>query len=201
MITAASLPVQHISAYSLILERGTILNKMVLDGKVTIQDEDYDADLYEMTIDFMEANGFEQYEVSNFAKPGYQCVHNNAYWRYKDYLSFGTSSHSFIDGKRWWNYSSLKLYISQIEAKGFAEANHELISSEESINEYTMLALRSFGLDIHDLKERFGEDWLINNSIYLQLLENEGVIYKLGNLLKLTKRGYAVCDEIISRFK
>jgi oxygen-independent coproporphyrinogen-3 oxidase len=199
--TAVALPVQHISAYSLILERGTILNKMVLDGKVKIQDEDYDADLYEITIDFMAANGFEQYEVSNFAKPGYECIHNNAYWRYQDYLSFGTSSHSFINGKRWWNYSSLKLYNAQIESKGFAEANHELISKEESINEYTMLALRSFGLDIHDMKEEFGEEWLINNSQYLLHLEKNGMIFKSGNLLKLTKHGYAVCDEIIAKFK
>jgi oxygen-independent coproporphyrinogen-3 oxidase len=197
---AASLPVNHISAYSLILERGTILNKMVLDGKVKIQDEDYDADLYEMTIDFMEANGFMQYEVSNFAKPGFECIHNNAYWRYQDYLSFGTSAHSFIDGKRWWNYSSLKLYITQINAKGFAEANHELISAEQSINEYTMLALRSFGLDIPDLKERFGKSWLVKNSQYLRLLEEKGMLVKNGSFLKLTKHGYAVCDEIIAKF-
>ena len=106
--TAIRLPIKHLSAYSLILERGTILNKLVLDKKVTMQDDDYDADLYETTIDFLVSNGFYQYEVSNFTKPGYECVHNNAYWRYRDYLSFGTSSHSFADGKRWWNYSSLK---------------------------------------------------------------------------------------------
>jgi len=198
--TVISLPVQHISAYSLILERGTILNKMVLDGKVKIQDEDYYAELYEMTIEFMTANGFEQYEVSNFAKPGYECIHNNAYWRYQDYLSFGTSAHSFINGKRWWNYSSLKLYNAQIEAKGFAEANNEFISPEQSINEYTMLAFRSYGLDIIDLNKRFGKKWLANNSQYLKMLETNGMIAKNGNLLKLTKHGYAVCDEIIAKF-
>jgi oxygen-independent coproporphyrinogen-3 oxidase len=98
---AVELHVKHISAYSLILERGTILNKMVLDDKVAIQDDDYDAELYELTIDFLETNGFAQYEVSNFAKPGYECRHNNAYWRYRDYLSFGPSSHSFMNGRRW----------------------------------------------------------------------------------------------------
>jgi len=198
--TAVSLPVHHVSAYSLILERGTILNKMVLDRKVQIQDEDYDADLYEMTIDFMESHGLIQYEVSNFAKPGYECIHNNAYWRYHDYISFGTSAHSFIDGKRWWNYSSLKLFNAQIEAKGFAEANHEFISVEQSINEYTMLALRSYGLDIIDLKKRFGNEWLINNLQYLKLLESNGMILNTGDFLKLTKHGYAVCDEIIAKF-
>ncbi len=101
---AVKLPIKHISAYSLILERGTILNKMVLDGKVKIADEDYDAELYQSTIDFITSNGFYQYEVSNFTKPGFECIHNNAYWHYKDYIGFGTSAHSFIDGKRWWNF-------------------------------------------------------------------------------------------------
>ena len=69
---AIQLPIKHISTYSLILERGTILNKMVLDGKIKMQSDDHDADLYETTIDFLTQNGFYQYEVSNFTKPGYQ---------------------------------------------------------------------------------------------------------------------------------
>lgn len=195
-----SLPVQHISAYSLILERGTILNKMVLDGKVKIQGDDYDADLYETTIDFMEDNGFHQYEVSNFAKPGYECLHNNAYWRYKDYLGLGTSAHSFINNKRWWNYSSLKMYKTQIEATGNAELNHEIISTEENIEEYIMLALRSYGIEIPDLEKRFGNKWLERNKEYIQLLRTNKLIIVNNNQIKLTKRGYAICDEIIAKF-
>ncbi|MGB5894837.1 MAG: radical SAM family heme chaperone HemW, partial [Ignavibacteriaceae bacterium] len=112
---AIQLPITHISTYSLILERGTILNKMILDGKVKMQSDDHDADLYETTIDFLTQHGFYQYEVSNFTKPGYECKHNNAYWQYKDYLGLGTSAHSFVDGRRWWNFSSLRKYITEIE--------------------------------------------------------------------------------------
>jgi oxygen-independent coproporphyrinogen III oxidase len=198
---AISLPINHISAYSLILERGTILNKMVLDGKVILQDDDYDADLYEMTINFIEQKGFHQYEVSNFAKPGYECTHNNAYWRYKDYLGFGTSAHSFMDNKRWWNFSSLKLYKAQIDARGSAEANHEFISSKESISEYIMLALRSFGIEKTDMENRFGNEWMNKNSIYLQLLTDNNFIETNNNWIKLTKKGYTICDEIIAKFK
>jgi len=90
---AVKLPIKHISAYSLILERGTILNKMVLDGKVKIADADYDAELYQTTINFLTANGFYQYEVSNFTKLGFECIHNNDYWHYTDYLGFGNSAH------------------------------------------------------------------------------------------------------------
>lgn len=198
--TALSLPVKHISAYSLILERGTILNKMVIDGKVKIQDEDYDAELYEITLDFMELKGYSQYEVSNFAIPGYECLHNNAYWRYKDYLSFGTSAHSFMNGKRWWNYSSLKMYNAAVEAHGSAEANHEMITPEESINEYIMLALRSYGIDLTDLNKRFGGIWIKHNQNYCRLLQANNLITWNDGFIRLTKKGYAICDEIIGKF-
>jgi oxygen-independent coproporphyrinogen-3 oxidase len=197
---AASLPVQHISAYSLILEKGTILNKMVLDGKVKIQEDDYDADLYEMTMDFMEQKGFIQYEVSNFAKQGFECLHNNAYWRYKNYLGLGTSAHSFINNKRWWNYSSLKMYKSEIEKTGSAEVSHEIITPENNIDEYIMLALRSYGIELSDLEKRFGNVWIEKNTKYLHLLTDNNLITAKNDWLKLTKRGYAICDEIIAKF-
>ncbi len=199
METAMSLPIKHISAYSLILERGTILNKMVLDGKVQIRDDDYDADLYEMTIDYLTANGFNQYEVSNFSFPGYECQHNLAYWRYKDYLSFGTSSHSFMDGKRWWNFSSLKRYINEIEKKGNAEANFEFVNKKQMLDEYVMLALRSTGLDLSELKKKFGEDWINKKNVYFKLLAEKNMITMNDDWIKLTKKGYSVCDEILNK--
>jgi len=195
--TAIQLPIKHISTYSLILERGTILNKMVLDKKVTMQDDDYDADLYETTIDFLISKEFYQYEVSNFTKPGYECVHNNAYWRYRDYLSFGTSSHSFMDGKRWWNYSSLKKYISEVEINNHAIKNSEVISKDQMHDEYVMLALRSSGLDLDDYRKRFSDDWVKKNYSYFKLLENEQHLSIENNWIKLTSKGYALCDEIL----
>ena len=197
--TAVDLPIKHISAYSLILERGTILNKMVLDGKVTIQDEDYDAELYEITIDLLSENGFYQYEVSNFTKPGYECRHNNAYWRYRDYLSFGPSSHSFVDKKRWWNFSSLKRYITEIEKNGSAVAGFEKINEQTSLNEYVMLALRSKGLDLSEFKSMFGESWLFQKKDFLKEIEDSRLAVRRGGMLKLTKSGYAICDEILRK--
>jgi oxygen-independent coproporphyrinogen-3 oxidase len=195
--TAIQLPIKHLSAYSLILEKGTILNKLVLDKKVTMQDDDCDADLYETTIDFLLSKGFYQYEVSNFTKSGYECLHNNTYWRYRDYLSFGTSSHSFIAGKRWWNYSSLKKYISEIELNNNAIMNSEIISNEQMHDEYVMLALRSSGLDIDDYKKKFSDDWIKKNNSYFELLKNEQHLSIENNWIRLTSKGYAVCDEIL----
>jgi oxygen-independent coproporphyrinogen-3 oxidase len=196
--TGASLPVKHISAYSLILERGTILNKMVLDGKVKIRDQDYDAELYELTMNFLEKQGFIQYEVSNFAKPGFECRHNNAYWRYKDYLSFGPSAHSFMNGKRWWNFSSLKRYISEIEKNNHAVSGCENIDRKQKLEEYVMLALRSKGLDVNDFKNKFSENWLKLKRNNFKELADRHLLEINDYTIRLTKSGYALCDEILS---
>lgn len=198
---AVSLPIQHISAYSLILERGTILNKLVLDGKVKMQDSDYDAELYEETIDFLHQNDFIQYEVSNFAKEGYECQHNLAYWNYSDYLSFGTSAHSFINRKRWWNFSSLKMYINAINNSGSAIAGEEFINPEEQLEEFIMLSLRSKGISKQRLIKMFGNEWFTKNTLYLNDLSSKGYLVEDEELIKLTKKGYAICDEILKDLK
>jgi oxygen-independent coproporphyrinogen-3 oxidase len=195
---AVKLPVKHISAYSLILERGTILNKMVLDGKVKIEDEDYDAELYETAINLLTVNGFYQYEVSNFAKPEYECIHNNAYWHYLDYFGFGTSAHSFIDGKRWWNYSSLKMYIENVNKHGKAIAGSEDISTEKALNEFVMLELRSSGLNVMNFENLFGKSWLKEKYSYVEMLEKKDFVKIKNGIIGFTPNGYAVCDEILA---
>jgi len=141
--------------------------------------------------------GFEQYEVSNFSKPGFECVHNNAYWKYKDYLGFGTSAHSFVDGKRWWNYTSLKKYISEVELNNNAVMNSETITNEQMHDEYVMLALRSSGLDLNEYKKRFSEDWISKTLPYFNLLQEQNLLTIESDWIKLTPKGYAVCDEIL----
>ncbi len=200
LTTAVSLPIKHISAYSLILEHGTILNKMVLDGKVKMQDEDYDAELYELTIEYLSTKGFDQYEVSNFTKPGFECIHNLAYWRYKDYLGFGSSAHSFVSNKRWWNFSSVKFYNDAVNKKSNAAAGYEILKREQMIVEYVMLALRSNGLDLRELENRFGSEWIEMNKNYLDELIKDGYLIQQNSVLKFTATGYALCDEIISKF-
>lgn len=195
--TAVSLPITHLSAYSLILEQGTILNKMVLDGKVKIQDEDYDAELYKTTIEFLIKSGFKQYEVSNFAKPGYECIHNKTYWEHREYLGFGTSAHSFMNGKRWWNFSSLKRYISEIEKNTHAVMNEEVLTEKQVHDEYIMLALRSKGIVLNEYLSRFKSDWINKNYSYFEVLKKENFLKMDRSSLILTPKGYSVCDEIL----
>jgi len=195
--TAFSLPITHLSAYSLILERGTILNKMVIDGKVKMQGEEFDAELYSITIDKVLSKGFKQYEVSNFALPGFECRHNLHYWHREEYLSFGTSSHSFMDETRWWNYSPLKFYIDAVTSKGDAIIGSEKVTREEALEEYVMLFLRSDGLDVKKIEKEF-PDFQFNKMIeYLRDCTSEGLAEFGNGKIVLTPKGYAVADSII----
>ncbi len=203
LTTAVELPVKHISAYSLILESGTILNKMVLDGKVKIGDDDYDADLYETTQDFLSNKGFEQYEVSNFAKGNYECEHNKAYWEYRNYLGFGTSAHSFIKPKRWKNFTSLSQYLlSKKKSEKLFVASEEILTKSEQLEEYVMLTLRSKGLNLNELNSLFGKEFYEKNKGIISELEKDKLLLKEGDeKLVLSQKGYAVCDEILLKFE
>lgn len=198
---AVELPVQHISAYSLILERGTILNKMVLDGKIKLKDENFDARQYEYTIDYLTNKGFAQYEVSNFCKQDFECKHNLSYWDHENYIGFGPSAHSFIGNRRWWNFSSLKMYIDSVNKKGNALRGEENLTNEELQNEFIFLALRSKGLNLNKLKKIYSADWISNNNSLLNNLVDDGYIIRNDNFIKFTKSGYLICDEILSKFK
>jgi oxygen-independent coproporphyrinogen-3 oxidase len=92
------------------------------------------------------------------------------------------------------------MYKAEIEEKGTAEANHEIITPKNNIDEYIMLALRSFGIQLSDLEKRFGNEWMKKNKKYIQVLSDNNLITAKDNWLKLTKKGYAICDEIISKF-
>ncbi len=197
---STSLPVTHISAYSLIIERGTVLKRLVNKGKVKLASADYEAELYLFTIDFLTSKGFLQYEVSNFAIENFESRHNLFYWHYKDYLGLGTAAHSFIDGKRWWNYSNLSRYLKEINSKSSAVKNSEILNEKEMIEEYVMLNLRSDGLDLNLLKKKFGGKWKANNNRLIEELVKKGLIIKTKNKLRFTPEGYAICDEILLNF-
>ncbi len=198
---AVSLPITHISAYSLILERGTILNKLVLDKKVKMNADDFDASLYEFTLEFLSNNSFSQYEVSNFCKSGFECKHNLAYWQHQDYIGFGPSAHSFCKNKRWWNYSGVKQYINKITKEKNAICGSEKLTSAELLDEFIMLALRSNGLNLDLLKKEYGNTWLLKNDSYIAKLVDDKFMINDNGILKFTSKGYPLCDEILLQFK
>jgi oxygen-independent coproporphyrinogen-3 oxidase len=189
---AVSLGPDHISAYSLIVEPNTPLARLVQDGTVVPAARDDEAGQYEHCMEYLTAAGYEQYEVSNYARPGFRCRHNANYWSHGGYIGFGPSAHSFlpgeggVGGRRWWNISNLVNYLERIEAGRSAAAGEETLSPRQLRNERIFLGLRGTGVAAADVAE--GETL----SEFMRL----GLVTWKDGVVRLTSRGYLLCDEI-----
>jgi oxygen-independent coproporphyrinogen-3 oxidase len=198
---AIALQPKHISAYALIVEDQTPLATMVKNKLVAPLPDEEDAELYEITIETLRSNGYEQYEVSNFAQPGYFSRHNFNYWNHTNYIGLGPSAHSFwkdsaTTGKRWWNVRSIQSYCEMLERNEFPIVGSEGIDQEKFFSEEIFLGLRSTGIDMNKLRELYGESILSDRMDLLSSYENEGLLALGKEKIVLTAKGYAVCDEI-----
>jgi oxygen-independent coproporphyrinogen-3 oxidase len=194
---ALDLNVQHISAYSLTYEEGTELFRMVEDGKISPVDDDLSISMYELLVDRLVQNGFEQYEISNFAKPGCRSRHNSSYWNGTHYLGLGASAHSYNGQSRQWNVSSLKGYIDSIQG-GEIPAEMEVITPPIAHNDYIITRLRTKeGINPDELAKLFGEKakerCLKLGDSYIK----EGMLVLEDNILKITYKGISISDSIM----
>jgi oxygen-independent coproporphyrinogen-3 oxidase len=197
---AVSLNVPHISAYNLIVERGTPLHELVSLGKVEIPEDEIQAQLYERTIDFLENAGYVHYEVSNYAFEGFECRHNLKYWQYENYIGFGPSAHSFWINKRWWNFANLNKYINALNLGKIPVANFEILDEEKMIDEFIYLGLRSKGINVARFKGKFGFEFVDGDiKDEIEELERAGYITIEDDFIKLTPKGFLLCDEIVLR--
>jgi oxygen-independent coproporphyrinogen-3 oxidase len=201
---AVALQPNHISAYALIVEEQTPLATMVKNKLVAPLPDEEDAELYEITIHTMTANGYEQYEVSNFARPGFRSQHNYNYWNHTDYIGLGPSAHSFckdsaVTGKRWWNVRSIQSYCDALEKDEFPVVGSEMIDRDKFFTEEIFLGLRSTGIDLKKLYPLYGEDIFSVKREELNGMEQDGLLRRQNNIISLTAKGYAVCDEVAGR--
>ncbi len=201
---AVALKPKHISAYALIVEEQTPLATMVKNKLVAPLPDEEDAELYEITIDTLTSHGYQQYEVSNFAQPGYLSRHNYNYWNHADYIGFGPSAHSFTKdsstgGRRWWNVRSIQSYCDALERNEFPESGNEMIDRKKFFTEEIFLGLRSTGIDLKKLYPLYGEDVFSLRQNELAEMEREGLLVRTHNIISLTSKGYAVCDEIAAK--
>jgi oxygen-independent coproporphyrinogen III oxidase len=205
MKTALALHPDHISAYSLIVEDHTPLQKMVAAKQLAPNPTEREAELYEATMEFMEAHGYEHYEVSNYAKPGYRSRHNYNYWSHKNYLGFGPSAHSFwkndgeSEGRRWWNIANVTTYCSRLAEQSLPLASEEVVTNKELIIERIFLGLRSDGLNLQRLHADLGFELLHYQHGIIDHLLAEKTATLEGESLRLTPKGYLLCDEICER--
>ncbi len=193
---ACELMPDHISAYSLIFERGTPLYNEMKKGKIKPVNEDIDSEYYETVIDFLAKMGYDQYEVSNFARNGKKCKHNLKYWHNEEYLAFGPSAHGFYQNIRYKNKRSLKSYINLLKSNKLPTDTEEYQTEKLKITDSIFLGLRSDGID---LKKIFS----FHNLDLKQLIKDELEFYQQNDLIKinedkisLTKNGYKICDSI-----
>ncbi len=192
----------HLSAYSLIVEDQTPLRRMVEAGVVTPNAEAAEAELYEAAMAILEEGGYEQYEISNYARPGFRCRHNLAYWSHRNYLGFGPSSHSFWhssdwkEARRWWNIADLRTYCGRLMEGKLPVAAGEGLAGADLINERILLGLRSDGLQISSLEEDFRFAFHDRQRELVRALTGGGLAVLESGVLRLTPRGYLVCDEI-----
>lgn len=197
---AVSLNTKHISAYSLIFEDGTFLNTLLHKNKVKKADTDLEQEMYEHTMEYLSANGFNQYEISNYSKPGYECRHNLKYWNHHDYISFGPSAASFIDGYRYVNVRDIGKYIESINSGKDAYDFIEFIDKDSSIMEYIFLGLRSTGVDMNRFKSRYQIDFRQEYASAINTLLTNNFATMDESTLRLSRKGYAVCDEIVATY-
>ncbi len=197
---ALNLKIPHISAYTLIYEKDTILYKNFLKNRIETLPESTESDMYKLFSNILLENGFIHYEVSNYSKPGYKSRHNLKYWNYSDYLGFGPSAHSFCSGKRWNNSANIIKYINSLNNNILPEENIKELSEQESILEFLMLGLRSEGVVIEIYDRLFNSNFLEKYSTSISELKKIGFGVLENNVFRLTEKGYAVADEIVSRY-
>lgn len=178
----------HISTYNLQIEEGT-----PLFGKYVPVSEDLDAEMYEYAIDFLMANGYKHYEISNFSKPGFECKHNLNYWQNGNYLGIGAGAHSHINGKRWNNPSAIEEYLKtnfedvKEHLKIHVEASSNPIQSES-----IFMGLRLIdGIPIEKFKDH---ENTVNN------LKREGLLKEENGNIKLSKRGLMLGNRVFEKF-
>ncbi len=188
--------VKHLSCYSLIYEEDTPLYKDLIENKILKTDEDVELSQYLEIISHLTTQGFNQYEISNFSIPGYECLHNLNYWRRKQYLGFGPSAHSFISGKRYVNSANIKEYIHKLTNNQLPIIDTEIIDDEKSISEIVYLGLRAEGLNLETLKPFISAKSLLNIIDYARKIARDNYLIFNNDILKFTAKGYTMCDHI-----
>ena len=205
---AIALDVEHISAYSLMVEEGTVLYDLMSKGGergarsencLVGEDDEHSRRMYETLIDQLTQAGYEHYEISNFARPGHRSRHNSSYWNATPYLGIGAAAHSYDGEHRWWNKSDLKQYIADIQSGKSPVEETEALDQETKYNDLITTALRTAdGIHLERMLSAFGKayaDYLMANAA--PHIRRDMLAITDGRL-HLTRRGLFVSDDIMS---
>ena len=194
---ALKLNIQHLSAYGLTYEEGTVLWKQREKGEIESVDEVEMNRMYLLLLDKVKEKGFEAYEISNFALPGFRSRHNSSYWKQEPYLGVGPSAHSYDLISRQWNVSSIKEYIKAIDTNsGLFE--REILSLYDRYNDFVMVSLRtSDGLDFEYMRKEFGSELAEYCLINIKSFMDSEKVYNSDGKLRLSTKGIQISNLIL----
>ena len=194
---------EHISLYSLILEEGTVLNKKVQNKEIELPDEDDERKMYWETKRILEEAGYIHYEISNFAKKGYESKHNINCWNQEQYFGFGAAAHSYRDMTRYSNTEKLEEYIRNVKAERLDRNRviHEIQKAYDTEKEYMLLGLRKIdGIKISEFKLRFGDNPIYLFRSELKKLTDEKLIIIDEDNIRLTNKGIDLANLVWEEF-
>lgn len=198
---AIALGVPHISAYSLIIEEGTPFFELKKAGKLRLPDEEEERTMYHLTKEVLHGAGLEQYEISNYALPGYECRHNLKYWRRVDYLGLGVGAASLFRGHRFRNTRDISLYISESSDRKAVIRDEETLTEKDEVEEFMFLGLRlNKGVSENEFKQTFGKTM---ETVYGDVLEKhlkEQLLSYQNGRYALTDRGRDIANYVMSDY-
>lgn len=196
VFTAITYGIHHLSCYALTVEPATALAKMINKKTVENVDTDKQAKHFQLLTGWLQAAGFEHYEISNFAKPGYRSRHNTSYWKGRNYLGLGPSAHSFNGQSRQWNISNNALYLTSI-MQGTIPFEIETLTLRQQFNEYIMTGLRTLeGISLRLIEERWGQDYKEATLVNCLKHITSGNLECINNQVRLTVAGKFMADGI-----
>jgi oxygen-independent coproporphyrinogen-3 oxidase len=192
--------VPHISCYALTVEEKTALYSLIQKKKIENVDTEKQARHFEIVVDALNKNGYEHYEISNFAKPGHRSIHNTNYWKGIPYLGLGPSAHSYNVSSRQWNISNNPLYIQSIQEEN-VPFEIEVLEEVTRYNEFMMISLRLLeGVDMEILNAQFGAAYLKHTQSIMEALQNEDKLIQTTKGFAITKQARFLADGIASTF-
>ena len=194
---------KHISVYSLIVEDGTPIANKIEKGEMQLPDEELERNMYWFVKNTLELNGFIHYEISNFAKKGYESKHNLNCWNQKEYIGIGASAHSYRDITRYSNTENIEEYIENVNNGNFNRNKiiHEIQKEDDAKKEFMLLGLRKIkGVDINQFKNKFGDNpiYLFRNE--LKKLTDERLLIIDNNNIRLTNKGLDLANLVWEEF-